>query len=269
VPIASGNNVALLSKGSQTNSAGVEQNQLNANATSQRAAQSGQGWDSSQRQSTSNATDQSNQAEAVDVPIASGNNVALLSKGSQTNSAGVEQNQLNANVTKQNAVQTGSKHSRCKHGYAKSGSRQKVENRTEQSNEAKAINVPVASGNNVALLSKGSKTNSAGVEKNQLNANATTQKAVQAGSSSRSIRKHSHCKHEHPKPAQEQKVENRTEQSNEAKAINVPIASGNNVALLDSSRCTRSAQTDSAGVTQKQANVNWTYQAAYQEARRH
>jgi hypothetical protein len=39
------------------------------------------------------------------VPILSGNNVAFLSKGRQSNSAGVEQNQANLNFTKQEACQ--------------------------------------------------------------------------------------------------------------------------------------------------------------------
>ena len=40
---------------------------------------------SSQDQSVTNSTDQSNQAVAVNVPVASGNNVAVLSSGDQSN----------------------------------------------------------------------------------------------------------------------------------------------------------------------------------------
>jgi hypothetical protein len=44
----------------------------------------------------------------VNVPILSGNNVAFLSKGRQSNSAGVEQNQANLNYTKQEVCQLAS-----------------------------------------------------------------------------------------------------------------------------------------------------------------
>src|SRR5436853_284283 len=60
-----------------------------------------------QEQSVANSTDESNEAGAVNVPIASGNNVAVLSSGDQSNSAGVEQNQANVNGTSQDASQNG------------------------------------------------------------------------------------------------------------------------------------------------------------------
>jgi len=248
VPVLSGNNVAVLSSGSQSNSAGTEQNQANVNGTSQQADQS-RGSDPSQKQSVSNSTDQQNQAEAVNVPIASGNNVAILSAGSQSNSAGTEQNQANVNGTSQQADQSqGSDPSQ----------KQSVSNSTDQSNQAGAVNVPIASGNNVSVLSSGSQSNSAGVQQDQVNANYTEQKATHSGSSDE---EQSKCKHESTKSGsdQSQKVENRTQQENEAWAVNVPIASGNNVAILS-----WGGQSNSAGVEQNQLNANWTSQKAVQ-----
>ena len=264
VPIASGNNVAVLSEGDQSNSAGTSQNQANVNGTSQQADQSQGGSDrsngcdegsqqgGSQDQSTSNQTEQDNSAGAINVPIASGNNVAILSEGDQSNSAGVEQNQLNANATKQDADQSGSsKHdSRDWKGDNKqsdgSGQDESVRNSTDQENSVGAINVPIASGNNVAILSDGRQSNSAGVEQNQANLNVTKQEASQREGGKDSN--------------QDPSLRNSTDQENEAGAVNVPILSGNNVAVLSEGR-----QSNSAGVEQNQANLNWTDQKASQD----
>src|SRR5205807_2691606 len=119
----------------------------------------------------------------------SGNNVAVLSKGNQSNSAGVSQNQLNVNITKQDASQKGSSNGGASSRKAnskksdESGQNQSVRNSTDQENEAGAINVPIASGNNIAILSKGKQSNSAGVSQNQANLNFTKQEASQNGSS--------------------------------------------------------------------------------------
>ena len=193
VPVLSGNNVSILSDGSQSNSAGVSQQQENENTTSQQASQS-EGSDPSQQQSVSNRTSQENEAGAINVPIASGNNVSVLSEGSQSNSAGVSQQQENENTTKQWASQSGSTTSSCcesKHSCRNScetkcppkpcdGQDQSVSNRTKQENEAFAFNVPIVSGNNVALLSTVCQTNSAGVAQNQENDNTTWQRVRQA-----------------------------------------------------------------------------------------
>jgi hypothetical protein len=208
-------------------------------------------------QTVSNTTDQSNQATAVNVPIASGNNVALVNGGDQTASAGTTQEQSNRNPTKQDADQSGS--------AGKYGQKQRVSNETSQSNEATAVNVPVASGNNVALLnvgksdgcgcSKGAggdQTASAGTTQKQENANYTKQEADQSSAAGKWFTR------------SKQVVSNETYQSNEATAVNVPIASGNNLALVNGGD-----QTASAGTTQKQENVNYTRQEAGQAYDRH
>jgi hypothetical protein len=191
VPIASGNNVAILSEGSQSNSAGVSQNQENENTTNQHASQTGSACTTScttsscsdscgrgcpdscsgQDQSVRNRTRQENEAFVVNAPVLSGNNVAILSEGSQWNSAGVSQNQENENSTEQHASQSSTSGS-C---TCCDGQHQSVRNRTSQENEAFVVNAPVLSGNNVAVLSEGSQTNSAGVVQNQENENATRQ----------------------------------------------------------------------------------------------
>jgi hypothetical protein len=202
----------------------------------------------------------------VNVPILSGNNVAILSKGRQYNSAGVEQNQANLNVTKQEASQTGTggNDSFWKHDSS-SSQEQSVRNSTRQENEAWAVNVPILSGNNVAILSQGRQYNSAGVEQNQVNVNYTKQDASQTGSSPKQVyekrtyeKTYSRCD-EHGKGGEKQSVSNYTSQENEASALNVPILSGNNLALLSYGR-----QSNSAGVGQNQANVNFTKQEACQ-----
>ena len=53
-----------------------------------------------------NYTGQENEAGAINVPIASGNNVALINTGDQRASAGTKQEQTNVNVTKQYADQS-------------------------------------------------------------------------------------------------------------------------------------------------------------------
>jgi hypothetical protein len=244
VPIASGNNVAILSGGDQSNSAGVEQNQANANATKQDAGQGGE--------ATRNSTDQDNKAGAINVPIASGNNVAVLSKGRQSNSAGVEQNQANVNYTSQSAGQGGSSYPvlKAKPDGKESDRGQSLRNSTKQKNEAWAVNVPIASGNNIAILAKGRQYNSAGVEQNQANVNYTKQESSAAGSAPWFPKGKPYGNE-----SERGSVRNSTRQKNEAWAVNVPILSGNNVAFLAKGR-----QYNSAGVEQNQANVNYTKQ---------
>jgi hypothetical protein len=241
VPVASGNNVALVNGGNQTASAGTTQQQGNVNGTQQTASQAPAphtttpapcGCDSTGGQQVANRTSQENQAVAVNAPIASGNNVALYNGGSQSSSAGTTQQQGNANATGQSATQSGS-----------GGQSQTAKNRTSQENEAGAINAPIASGNNVALVNTGDQRSSVGTTQKQGNANATGQSATQSGSGG----------------GQSQTVKNRTKQENEAGAINVPIASGNNVALYNGG-----SQSSSAGTTQKQGNLNATDQSARQ-----
>jgi len=177
VPILSGNNVSVLSGGSQSSSTGVSQSQENENTTGQQASQTGSS-DPSQQQSVSNSTQQENEASAVNVPIASGNNVSILSSGSQSSSTGVSQQQENENTTKQWVSQRGSE-SKCPPRPC-DGQEQRVSNRTKQENEAYALNVPIASGNNVAVLSKVCQASSTGVWQKQENENATRQRARQA-----------------------------------------------------------------------------------------
>jgi|SRR5690242_9097558 len=64
-------------------------------------------------QSVTNGTSQSNKAVSVNVPILSGNNVALINGGSQTASAGTTQHQVNQNVTWQSVEQHSSAGGRC------------------------------------------------------------------------------------------------------------------------------------------------------------
>jgi hypothetical protein len=207
-------------------------------------------------QTVSNVTNQSNEATAVNVPIVSGNNVALVNGGDQTASAGTTQEQSNQNATYQDADQStqGSSADRssgpCGCSEESGSQDQSVSNETNQSNEATAVNVPIASGNNVALVNGGDQTASAGTTQEQSNRNATKQEADQSGSGS------------YGKGGQEQEVSNQTDQSNEATAVNVPIASGNNVALFNGGD-----QTASAGTTQKQENRNYTRQNADQDTR--
>ena len=103
-----------------------------------------------QDQSVRNSTDQSNEAGALNVPILSGNNVALINTGDQQASAGTKQEQTNVNVTKQSADQSGGGSTEAWKGDPQGGSDQSVRNSTGQENEAGAVNVPIASGNNVA-----------------------------------------------------------------------------------------------------------------------
>jgi hypothetical protein len=257
VPILSGNNVAILGNGDQSNSAGTDQDQTNVNATDQQAAQGGQSGSGD----PDNSTDQSNRAEAINVPIVSGNNVSVLSDGKQSNSAGVEQTQTNVNVTDQQASQSGSSSKPDGwYGEKNDGSVQKVENSTDQSNRAEAINVPIVSGNNVSVLSNGKQSNSAGVEQTQTNVNVTKQSASQSGGSYSTEKKR--CKEQQEsrfESSSKQSVRNRTRQVNEAKAFNLPILSGNNVSVLSNGR-----QWNSAGVEQTQTNVNVKKQSASQ-----
>ena len=132
----------------------------------------------SQDQSVTNSTRQENEAGAQNVPILSGNNVSVLSGGSQSSSTGVSQSQENENTTKQWASQTGSE-SKCPPRPC-DGQEQRVSNRTKQENEAYALNAPIASGNNVAVLSKVCQASSTGVWQKQENENATWQRARQA-----------------------------------------------------------------------------------------
>lgn len=173
VPVLSGNNVSVLSGGSQSSATGISQQQENEHTTSRQASQS-QGSDPSQDQTVSNSTKQENEAGAVNVPIASGTNVSILSKGDQRSSTGVSQSQENENTTKQWVSQSGSGCS-CSDGQDQS-----VSNRTRQENEAYAVNAPIASGNNVAVLSRICQTSSTGVWQRQENENATWQHARQA-----------------------------------------------------------------------------------------
>jgi hypothetical protein len=293
VPILSGNNVALANGGDQKASAGTTQEQSNQNATSQDVQQTSDpattygarggcgcsepsGQAGSQEQSVRNETDQSNEATAVNVPIASGNNVALINEGDQKASAGTTQEQSNRNATSQEADQSGSGQSgKEAHGsYGKPSGKdgsgapeQSVRNETDQSNEATAVNVPIASGNNVALINGetkdgcrcskhegGNQTASAGTTQKQENHNYTKQEADQSSKGSAGDRwgKTSESRGDQ---GSEQSVRNKTEQENEAWALNVPIASGNNVALINGGN-----QTASAGTTQKQENHNYTKQ---------
>ena len=176
VPVLSGNNVSVLSGGTQSSSTGISQSQENENTTGQQASQS-QGSDPSQQQAVSNSTNQENEAGAANVPIASGNNVSILSKGDQSSSTGVSQSQENENTTKQWVSQSGSD-SKCPPRPC-DGQKQKASNRTKQENEAYALNAPIASGNNVAVLSKVCQTSSTGVWQKQENENATWQRARQ------------------------------------------------------------------------------------------
>ena len=202
--------------------------------------------------SPSNSTDQSNSAEAVNVPVLSGNNVALVNGGDQSSSVGTTQSQANVNTTDQSVggTENGAPPkdgpvSPCGCGSEPSQGHpddRSTTNQTDQSNSAEAVNVPVLSGNNVALVNDGSQSSSAGTTQEQGNANSTTQDG--GGSSS-----------------------NDTQQSNTADAVNVPVASGNNVVVLGGShhcgcfgRKTGDDQTSSAGTTQKQANVATTSQ---------
>jgi hypothetical protein len=169
----------------------------------------------------------------------------------------VEQTQTNVNVTDQQASQSGSGSARWSDKSA-GGSIQKVENSTEQSNRAKAVNVPIVSGTNVSVLSNGGQSSSAGVEQTQTNVNVTKQSASQSGGSYGKDTKR--CKQKQGRFAStKQSVRNRTSQDNEAKAINLPILSGNNVSVLSNGR-----QSASAGVEQTQTNVNVTKQSASQ-----
>jgi len=201
----------------------------------------------SQDQSVTNSTSQENEAGALNVPVLSGNNVSVLGGGSQSSSTGISQSQENDNTTGQQASQSGSG---C---GCSDGQDQSVSNRTSQENEASAVNVPIASGNNVSILSSGSQSSSTGVSQQQENENTTKQWVSQRGSESK-------CP---PRPCdgQEQRVSNRTRQENEAYALNVPIASGNNVAVLS-----KVCQASSTGVWQKQENKNATRQRARQAA---
>ena len=61
--------------------------------------------------------------------------------------------------------------------------------------------------------------------------------------------------------SQDQDVKNETEQENNAGAISVPIASGNNLAGYNGGD-----QNANAGTTQNQGNFNWTRQRAFQGA---
>ena len=189
VPIASGNSVAVFNEGNQSSSAGTSQEQTNLNGTHQSADQSGSAGKGEQEQTVSNETKQRNDAVAVNVPIASGNSVALVNGGascgceystggSQTSSAGVDQQQTNVNVTKQHAEQSGGG-SYTKKGHGEQ--EQTVSNETYQRNEAVAVNVPIASGNSVALVNTGDQTSSAGTDQQQTNVNVTNQHAEQSG----------------------------------------------------------------------------------------
>ena len=182
-------------------------------------------------QTVSNGTDQSNEAVAVNVPIASGNNVALINGGDQSASAGTSQSQENENATGQGVSQSG--------GCGCSGD-ESVSNRTDQSNEALAVNVPIASGNNLALVNTGDQTASAGTTQTQENENATSQHVRQSSG------RHS---------GSDQQVRNRTRQENEAYTANVPILSGNDGALVNCGH-----QDASAGTVQSQENENATWQ---------
>src|SRR5207245_1476982 len=155
----------------QTASAGTTQNQENENSTWEDANQSsapshGCGCSSAPDQSVANHTHQSNEAVSVNVPIASGNNVALISHGDQTASAGTTQDQENENTTSQHVAQSSA---------GGSGGDQQVSNRTRQENKAVSVNVPIASGNNVALVNCGHQDASAGTTQNQKNENWTWQ----------------------------------------------------------------------------------------------
>jgi hypothetical protein len=121
------------------------------------------------------------------VPIASGNNLALFNGGNQTASAGTTQEQENQNYTRQEADQSskgsaGDRWSKKSEGKGDRGSEQSVRNRTEQENEAWALNVPIASGNNLALFNGGNQTASAGTTQEQENQNYTRQEADQGQS---------------------------------------------------------------------------------------
>jgi len=274
VPILSGNSVAGANGGDQTSSAGTTQDQTNLNATGQDASQTAGGApagtsqaygtscgcseqpSSGQEQTVSNETKQRNEAVAVNVPIASGNSVALVNTGDQTSSAGTSQEQTNANATSQDADQA--KGAYVKGGsYGSGGQEQTVSNETKQRNEAVAINVPIASGNSVALVNTGDQTSSAGTDQQQKNVNVTRQDADQSGSGPSSDGRY--ARDPKGKGEQEQTVSNETKQRNEAVAINVPIASGNSVAVFNEGN-----QSSSAGTSQEQTNLNGTHQSADQ-----
>jgi len=136
------------------------------------------GGGGSQDQTVTSSTGQENEAGALNVPVLSGNNVSVLSGGSQSSSTGISQSQENENTTKQHVSQRGSD-SKCPPRPC-DRQEQTVSNRTKQENEAFALNAPIASGNNVAVLSKVCQTSSTGVWQKQENENATWQRARQA-----------------------------------------------------------------------------------------
>jgi hypothetical protein len=202
----------------------------------------------SQTQSVSNSTSQSNEAGALNVPILSGNNVALINTGGQDASAGTTQGQANVNGTSQSADQQGG---------GDPAQVQSTSNSTGQSNQADAVNVPIASGNNLALVNLGGQNASAGTTQGQANLNQTKQDAGQRSGSWSDCRPESQWGGRGDYEAQ--LVSNRTDQSNQADAVNVPIASGNNLALIN-----LGGQSSSAGVSQGQLNLNQTTQHADQ-----
>ena len=133
-----------------------------------------------------NSTRQENEAWALNVPIASGNNVALINTGDQHASAGTKQEQTNVNVTKQSADQssgggaeTWSSDCRRYRSYERDVQTQSVRNSTRQENEAWAFNVPILSGNNLALVNTGDQSAFAGTTQRQFNGNVTWQQARQ------------------------------------------------------------------------------------------
>jgi hypothetical protein len=127
-----------------------------------------------QVQSASNDTSQQNSAGAINVPIASGNNVAIINTGDQSASAGTTQEQVNLNKTTQLVGQVADP------GSGSAAQFQEAGNDTYQSNDAEAVNIPILSGNNVALINTGSQSSSAGVTQVQSNGNSTFQGLLQA-----------------------------------------------------------------------------------------
>ncbi len=210
IPVASGNSVAVINGGQkgcgcdgndgggQTSSADTNLSQVNQS--------SGNGG--------SNDGGQSNTAVLSNIPVASGNSVAVVNTGDQTSSADTNLSQANQSSGHDQPGWDG-KSCRCQGG--------KKDGKSDgggQSNTAVLSNIPVASGNSVAVINTGDQTSSANTNLSQVN-----QSSGNGGSDGDG-------------------------QSNTAVLSNIPIASGNSVAVINTGNQSSSANTNLSQVNQ-------------------
>ncbi len=220
IPVASGNSVAGINGGGngcgcdgkdgggQTSSADTNLSQVNQS--------SGNGG--------SNDGGQSNTAVLSNIPIASGNSVAVVNTGDQTSSADTNLSQVNQS-SGQDQPRWDGKSCRCQGG--------KEDGKSDgggQSNTAVLSNIPVASGNSVALVNTGDQTSSANTNLSQVNQSSGQDKRGWDGKKGRKS--------------------DDGGQSNTAVVSNIPVASGNSVALVNTGDQTSSANTNLTQVNQ-------------------